>query len=161
VADLLAGRSVLDAEEHRPLFVRVARMLASLHSCGFKPINDISDFVVWSPREFNTVADHSVNATMDTGKSSWGRGNTRALTEALQNRMNLRVCIDGGKRSASLGAIGFAMFQASGSAPDRSSYKLLLRGGKLLESVPSAFLAEAMAFEWALECIHSLMKGVT
>ena len=95
-----------------------------------------------------------------TGRPSWGRGNTVALKEALKQGSNLRLCIDGGRRSKKRGAIGFAIYGACGSSPHRSTYALLLRGGKLLESVESAFLAEAMALEWGLERLLSLVESV-
>ena len=135
-------------------------MLLKLRAMGYRPINDMSDFVIWSPRDWNPVADHAVNATMDAGNKSWGRGNTHATTEALRQGLNLRLCVDGGRRSIRQGAMGFAMYHASGSSPNRCSYKILLRGGKALEDVASAFLAEAMALEWAVECLSTLVERI-
>ena len=37
---------------------------------------------------------------------------------------------------------------------------MLLRGGKLLEDVSSAFLAESLAAEWALDCLVRLADGI-
>ena len=127
----------------------MARKILILHNHGFRPISVSEDFVIWSPREFNSVADHAVNATMD---QSWGRGRTSDLKKAIQEKVFLRVCIDGGRRSSSLGALGFAMYAMSSQADASTKCRLVLRGGKLLVEVASAFLAEVLAIEWTLEC---------
>ena len=121
-------------------------------------MNDSQEFVVWSPREFNTVADHACNATMDCGKSVWHRADSDRLKTALRTGSNLRVCVDGGRRSHTKGAIGFAIYCLKGDCSNDCSYQLLLRGGKLLEQVASSFLAEALALEWALECLINYVK---
>ncbi len=160
VAELLAGRAFLIDADHRPLFVRIARMLFKPHMHGFRPLNETSDLVIWSPRDLNPVADHAVNATMDTNRQSWSRVNSPALTQALRQRASLRVCIDGGRRSQSLGAVGFAVYQATIDTQHVCTYQLLLRRGRQLDDVASAFLAEALATEWALECLSKLVEGV-
>ena len=71
LADLLSGRAALDGVAHRPIFIRLSRRLLKLYSMGFRPVCDSQEFVLWSPREYNTVAGHACNATMDSGRSSW------------------------------------------------------------------------------------------
>eukprot|EP00973_Karenia_brevis_P053838 7478523-Karenia_brevis.AAC.1 len=62
VADVFAGRSVLDAEYWRPLCLRISRALLSLCEEGFLPKTNDSDMVVWDFRKWNAVADHAANA---------------------------------------------------------------------------------------------------
>ena len=69
VADLCSGRAVLSKPELRPLFVRICRSLHSLYSNGLSPLHDNLDLVLWSPREYNAVADHCCNVAMDTQTS--------------------------------------------------------------------------------------------
>ena len=114
---------------------------------------------MWSLREFNTVADHACNATMDCGQSVWHRADKDKLKTTLRRGSSLRVCVDGGRRSHTKGALGFALYCLNGDRAN--SYQLLLRGGKLLEQVPSSFIAEALALEWALECLIKLCGSVT
>ena len=128
---------------------------------GWRPLSDSHELVLWSPREFNTVADHACNATMDSGQSVWFRGDRDTLKNVLRAGSNLRMCVDGGRRSQTKGAIGFAIYCLRGDCSNDCSYQLLLRGGKLLEQVASSFVAEALALEWALECLIKLCGSVT
>ena len=52
------------------------------------------------------------------------------------------------------------MYAMSSHADAATKYRLVLRGGKLLEKVASAFLAEALAIEWTLECLVRLVQGL-
>lgn len=45
--------------------------------------SDTAAFVVWSPRDFKSVADLAANAIMDDRRSSWGRGNPSPLRDAI------------------------------------------------------------------------------
>ena len=74
--------------------------------------------------------------------------------------MNLRVCIDGGRRSDSLGALGFAIYSAGLETDGSIKCRVLLRGGRLRTAISSAFLAEALALEWALECLVKLVDRI-
>ena len=87
-------------------------------------------------------------------------GDASALRRAIQDRDKLRVCVDGGRRSSNLGAVGFAIYRVVETSATYSRYQLLLRGGKLLEQVCSAFLAEALALEWASQCLAKLVEGL-
>ncbi len=98
-----------------------------------------------------------MNATMDA-KSSWERLDKPQLRQALAARSNLRLCVDGGMRSNSLGALGMVLYAVTTSAAG-SSHHLIARKGILLEQLSSAFLAEAMALEAALEYISEMLVG--
>ena len=95
LAELLAGRAFLDTDDRRPVFIRLARFLCQLHSLGLKPVRDRMDYIMWAPREFNIVADHAVNATMDAGES-WDRAGTWPFICRTRQQFNLRLCVDGG-----------------------------------------------------------------
>ncbi len=75
-------------------------------------MRDTLDPVFWSPREFNGVADHAVNATMDMQKS-WERVDQSRLEQASASKCNLRLCIGGGLRSSRVAAIGLALYEAT------------------------------------------------
>ena len=108
----------------------------------------------WRPREFNTAADHAVNVTLDSG-ASWESIDEALLDNALRSRSSLRLCVDGGLRRSGLAGAGFALFAYTGEGGDL--YQLLGRQGLHLLDVGSAFEAEALALEWALEWLASRM----
>ena len=81
------------------------------------------------------------------------------MAEALIAGLNLRLSVDGGRRSSTQAAIGLALFSAVPSDSGRAQYNLLARCGKLLTSVQSAFVAEAVALEWGLQYLIELLKG--
>ena len=121
-------------------------------------MQDCFDLVMWAPREYNTVADHCCNASLDL-KKSWTACDNTALADAFLYDECLRLCVDGGRRSRSEGALGLALFSATGMEVAPVKYTLLERKGQLLSSVESAFEAEAIALEWALQYLLQLMKG--
>ena len=96
--------------------------------------------MLWSPREYNCVADHAVNVTLDS-QTSWSR------MEELQIHTGacLRLCVTGGVRENGDAAVGLALYQ---SEPE-GQYKMLARRGLFLGKLESAFVAEATALEWA------------
>ena len=158
LADLCAGRSFLSAPQYRPLFIRICRCLQFLHNFGQRPVHDRQDLIIWSPREFNTVADHAVNAALDS-QSTWTRCDNDLLADALIDGRSLRLCLDGGRRSESQAAVGLALFAVERDGSGMAKYKLLVRRAMVLESIASAFLAEAVALEWGLQYLVELFKG--
>ena len=68
VAELLAGRATLNQDEHQSIYIRLARLLLQLHGLG--RLRNTMDMILWLPREYKTVADHAVNATMDATMDS-------------------------------------------------------------------------------------------
>ena len=146
MAELLSGRVVLEAPQHRPLFVRLARALLKLQHMGLALVTDWSDNILWAPREFNTVADHIANICMDK------RCSFTQLHEGLaalhRQGPNVRLCTDGGRRSQTVGALGVAVYVATIDEKGVYRYSLAGRRGVLLEEVESAFLAEALALEF-------------
>ena len=158
VAELCCGRAWLTQPELRPLFVRISRALLYLYAHGLRPLHDAADMVIWAPREFNAVADHAVNCALDEG-CSFSRCDNTALAQALLAGANLRLSVDGGRRSATQAAIGIALFAATPTDSGVATYRLLARSGKLLGNVSSAFLSEAIALEWGLQYLIELLKG--
>ena len=158
VAELCAGRAVLSSPELRPVFVRICRHIHEIHRMRWRPMQDCFDLVMWAPREYNTVADHCCNVSMDL-KKSWTVSDNAELADALLNDQCLRLCVDGGRRSSSEGALGLALFSVTGMEVAPVTHTLLARKGQLLSSVASAFEAEAIALEWALQYLLQLLKG--
>ena len=70
------------------------------------------------------------------------------LADAFQSKSKFRLCIDGGLRQSGDAAAGFALLTQSSQS---STYEVLARKGCLLQSAVSAFAAEAIATELALE----------
>ena len=149
LAELFAGRAVLESDGHRPLMIRIAAALDKVHR-RWLPIQNLADYIIWAPREYNTVADHAANATMDL-KASWSIVNDVLLEQALADNANLRLCVDGGRRNQHLASIGMALYAARCDHDGIFYYELLVRQGHLLSEVESAFVAEALGLEWALE----------
>ena len=105
--------------------------------------------VLWSKREYNTVADHAVNAWMDC-RESWTQVCDAELESITPGTANVRVCVDGGIRKHNLGALGIAIYASSVLDGAARSYELVARQGILLDQVDSAFLSEALALDAAL-----------
>ena len=114
-------------------------------------------FIVWSPREFNTVADLAVNWTLDHDRS-WEEIDHSELRHSLQKKLNIFCCVDGGRRGSGRGACGFAVYAANAGDHDRSSYRCLARVGKVLGVVESAFVAESQALELALNFLAEALE---
>ena len=119
-----------------------------------------SDLVLWSPREYNTVADHAANAAMDEHRD-WEIFDEGHIASALQSNCNLRLCVDGGRRNEAEGALGFALYSAVLGECGTYTYTLLARRGQRLNKISSAFLAEALALDWALDYLVDLLRTVT
>ena len=66
---------------------------------------------MWSPRRFNSVADHCANAAMHE-KCNWLRLSPSIQDPKLQT-CNLRLCVDGGRRNEHEAAVGIALYAAA------------------------------------------------
>ena len=80
---------------------------------------------------------------------------------AMNMKCNLRLCVDGGRRCETQGALGFALYSVHLDEHGVYVYKLLARHGRLLRHISSFFLAEALALEWSLEYLIGLLRTVT
>ena len=129
-------------------------MLLNLGHAGWKPLSDTHDFVEWAPREYNVVADHAANATMDCG-IDWKIENSQGIAEAKATGERFRICSDGGRRSGSLAAAGVAIYSVD-VVDGCARCTELVRAGKQVQSIESAFLAEAVSLEWALDLFLEL-----
>ena len=153
VAELLSGRYVLHNDDLRPIFLRLSRMLLRLPKAGYMPIRNDADYVRWSPREYNGVADYAVNRTLDEAKD-WSDIDLNAVRVALSRKQNILVCVDGGLRNGKLGACGFAIYTAHWN--DVFEYEFLGWQGTQLNGVASAFLAETLGLEASLNFLVDL-----
>ena len=91
--------------------------------------------------------------------SSWSRSSETTLRESIMNGDSLRLCVDGGRRSDEQAAMGFVLFSVSHTQDGNIRYVPILRKAGLLTGMPSAFLAEILALEWALKCLSDIVHG--
>ena len=130
--------------------MRVARMLRSMLSGGFRPRRDTSDLIEWDIRSLNTYADFAANVSLDLG-SDWGRKDEAAIQEAKRVGANFRLCSDGALRKGGKASAGLAFF-----AYIDGRRRLLYIAGCLLHGLQSAFVAELLAMEWCLKEFRTL-----
>eukprot|EP00930_Biecheleria_cincta_P061747 TRINITY_DN47300_c0_g1_i1.p1 TRINITY_DN47300_c0_g1~~TRINITY_DN47300_c0_g1_i1.p1 ORF type:complete len:352 (-),score=20.47 TRINITY_DN47300_c0_g1_i1:41-1096(-) len=150
VAEIMSGCALLHNDDCEPLFRRLGRQTLQLYALQFRPLGE--DFVVWSPRAYNTVADHGVNAAMDR-QCSWSRV-SNIHTEVCK----WQLAVDRGMRDQDTAAMGVVLYAVDRSRDGKWEYVAVLRAGRELSGVPSAFVAEALA----LECgIAELIKKVS
>ena len=107
---------------------------------------------MWSPRAYNTVADHAVNAAMDQ-KCSWNR-----LSNIQTEVCKWHLAVDGGLRDQDTAAMGIVLYAVDRTKDEKWEYVEVLRAGRELTGVTSAFDAEALALEFG---IAELIKKVS
>ena len=151
IADIMGGRAVLQAPHLELLFRRMCDSLLFLCASDWKPKQDVEDIVIWSPRQYNIVADHLVNAAMDNN-CDWDWEDAEAIQQCLNGSSCPRVCVDSGyRRPSDMAAIGVAVFTYD------SKYIPLRYAARLLQDVRSAFQSEAHALDLALEILRNLI----
>ena len=140
----------------RPLFVRLARKMLTLNQLSFLPRTQISPYIEWDPREFNSLADDAANKTLDQG-SDWKYVHSDVLFRARSNVTNIRMCFDGARRGTGEAAAGVAAIAYFPSG----ERELIFRAGRVLGILNSAFLAEALAAEFCFELffLHVVSGG--
>ena len=111
VADVSQGDAVLREPRLEPIFRRITDGILQLSTLGWSPKRETDQYIIWARRHLNTVPDHLANAAMDSG-STWEWSDTDRLQAARANNGSLRICVDGGFRGASLGAIAFSVHVA-------------------------------------------------
>ena len=150
--ELFSGSSQLDQLQLRPLCVTIARRLYNLLEAGYRPTDDIANFVEWDLRQYNAVADHAANCALALS-APWAWKDDQALQHARHSKSNLRMCIDGARKSSGRSAGGMVVY----GYQDSGDKVLLYRAGVDFGTLSSAFLAEAMALEWALDIFFSIV----
>jgi len=143
----------MDTSSFRPICVRIARCLHTLLCRNFRGLTDTADMILWDRRELNTIADHAANVALDVQRP-WREVHMQAFEEANKAGTNFRLCVDGACRNHQHGSVGFALFAYLPG--ERRS--LILRAGKPVDDVRSAFLAELLAMEWGLHIFLRLMN---
>ena len=128
-----------------------------LHQRSFQPRTQTAGFIEWDPRAFNALADEAANKALDRGES-WLVVHPEGVRRARggSEPVNFRLCFDGARRGDGSAAAGVAMlaYYASGER------ELLLRGGMLLGTLTSAFVAEALAAEWCFDVFFSKIVDI-
>eukprot|EP00973_Karenia_brevis_P080559 11176999-Karenia_brevis.AAC.1 len=123
-----------------------------MHNSGLLPRLNTSPFIEWDPRHMNSLADHAGNAALDID-ADWCHRDPYNINIAKASRANLRLCVDGAYRRNGTAAGGMALLAYT---PEEGKELILVRAGKLLPTVKSAFVAEAMALEWGLELLMDI-----
>ena len=138
----------MQAPELEMVFRQMVKHLHHLSSSGWRPRRDIDNFVIWSPRQYNVVADHLVNAALDMQSDFWQHDDT-SMRESLRCNEAFRVCVDGGvrrngdrtgqRRSALGGAFLFV----------KADFQMVraVTAAQLVDDVTSAFQAEVLALD--------------
>ena len=154
----LSGRATIDSPEFRPIFVRVCNAFQRLLYMGFLPRLNTTGFVEWDYRAYNCVADHAANVALDMG-TAWVKEDACSVRRARHNKANIRLSFDGALRGGrqGLAGAGIAVYSYSEGAGRETLYM----GGKLLGTLQSSFLAEALSLEWALEVLFSTILGIS
>ena len=133
-----------------PLCVRVSRYLFKLIQLGWRPRLDTQFFVEWDRREHNSLADHAANVALDCCEDWTQSVGKELLCQTLQKTgVRIRVCSDGAKRGNGRVAAGMALV----AYDDGGQQTVLLRAGRLLGKLPSAFQAEMIALELCLNIL--------
>ena len=97
LADAFNGKSCCDPLFLRPVCIRIRRSLCRLLEGGWRPRQNISPFIEWDGRKFNSLADHAANVTLDKGQN-WFRIDRKVLAGAKDGSTNLCLSSDGALR---------------------------------------------------------------
>ena len=146
VAAIFNGSSLLCGDGLRPPCVRIARLLSKLLQAGCLPRKDTTAIIEWDPREFNGVADHAANCALDM-RSAWELRADRMRHRLVDPHVNYRICVDGARRGGGHASGGMLVLAYTG----RGDPEYLYRAGVGFGCLDSAFSAEVLAMEWALE----------
>jgi hypothetical protein len=131
--------------------VRIGRVMRRLITAGYRPRQDIVPFIEWDPREFNSLADHAANCALDLN-DSWSRWDHNPGT--VVDKSKIRLCVDGALRGDGRASAGMAVLFCGGDAQWRCIY----RAGTTLGQMSSAFAAEVLSMDWALDIlVHTIL----
>ena len=150
---IFAGRSLLESDFLRPVCIRIGRNLHSLLEKSWRPRLDVSNFIEWDGRQYNSIADHCANIALDKG-SDWHVLDDESLNAAGACKLNLRLCADGALRGTGQAAAGMCLLAYGEDGVEM----LLYRAGKVLGELSSAFVSEILAMEWCLDVFFVLMN---
>ena len=121
---------------------------------GWSPNLEIGDPVIWQRREFNQVADHLANYTMDI-KSDWYRD--FGPLEIHQNEVVNYLChSDGGTRADNCSAAAWCIEAVVTNGVLQRTVPVSMRGLFLKDPV-SSFLAESLALDDVLNHLWDLV----
>ena len=151
LAEICGGRSPLEDDAYAHAFRRIVSNLAGLLAKCYMPRQDTADFVEWRPREYNSVPDYLCNVAMDSCRDI-----EHTFAEKLQRALDIGSCLqlysDGGFRSGTTAATGWALFECK---PD--SVVCLAFGATKLHSCHSSFQAEVLALDHAAAKLAELI----
>ena len=143
VSKVFEGLSRLECDEVRPNCVHIGEMLWLLLQNMWRPRVDTSPFVEWDTRDHNAIADHAANIALDQG-TDWVYSDGTQFV--FPDRVCVRLCSDGALRKSGRASAEICVFMYDVSYQP----SMICRAGRQLGTASSAFVAEVLAFEWAL-----------
>ena len=107
--------------------------------------------IIWSPREYDAVPDHLVNAALGA-KCAWRQWDRARLDAHIRDGGSLKICVDGSMRRGAedQAALGYAVYMLTTSSSGELKYTLAGLEAMLVEDIHSAFQSECAALECAL-----------
>ena len=96
--------------------------------------------------------DHAANCALDS-QTGWERKDLDALWQSSKTHANIRICLDGPRRKNGQSSSGMAII----AYQKDDGPSLLFRASACFGDLGSAFLAEALAMECALEVVFAFM----
>ena len=151
---LVTGEAVLEKEQHRPTFRRMADNLLKLAQKGWRPKTDWEAFVQWVPRDLNSAADAVANHTMNKG-SDIDLGTLEA--RHVEDR-NVLVNVDGGLRwEQNKAATGWVIGRCLFTDDAGWSYASIMCHGTYLRQQVTPFMTELIALDEAISMLVSIL----
>jgi hypothetical protein len=163
VAEILNGNAVLQADHTEAVFRRITKKFEELMEAQWFPRRDIDPYIVWAPREYNTVADHFANVAMDSMTMTLHWDETR-MEKHLSTNGSFKLCVDGGLRmcpsdsSRNVAGFGCALYAAIQSQLEGWTYTPVFMAAMPVTEIRSAFQCEVMALEWSLNEVGSRLR---
>ena len=129
--DEITRRSLIASTNH----------LGNIVEHGWQTRDVRHDYILWRPRELNTLADYLANVAMDRSNSSewtWDR------VQHIKPPYSLQIFTDGGRRNDASASAAWAIFTMR-----KDEFKLVGTGNYFMHA-PDSFRTEALAIEAAL-----------
>ena len=158
LAYILNGCQCLTDKTCRPIFIRMARAIATLYDCGWKSRCDSKDPVCWRSREWNVAADYLCNYTV--GKhTSWSDVNEDALASMRGQEYNLQLHSDGGLRKDTGASAAWTLMVWEWLAEEKTwQRKMVARAGVCIAFKCNSFIAECIGLEAGLSFLCELIQ---
>ena len=160
LADILSGHAGLSDNFFRPMFVRMARIIAKLFGAGWHPRRDTCSYIEWRPRRYNVVADYLCNAAMDQ-QCARGWFDKGKFEHAVCAGSHLHLYSDGGLRKGHCGSTGWVLYSVHACGNEWLLTMLAWRTLFLEDAtLRSSFQCESLALEDALQFLSEQLPMI-